>query len=762
MICIVDLFPPTRAPFLGHAWALTLLALSACASPTKNLPSPPLPPSAQGAAAVLPASASKITAQRTAAFPQPGWHVPRQIAFSPDGKLVTYLKSEAGNETMALFAYDVAADAHRVLLRATDLVGLGAERSREEELRRERSRNRLEGVTEYAWAEQANLLVLPLGGDVFARKSDGKLWQLTHTPEPELDPQPCPTGERVAFVRGRELYAFDLASGKETALTTGAGEGITHGQSDFVSQEEFEEPSGYWWSPRCDRLAYLAVDERGVEKIPVLGVREGKEDLMLARYPRVGTANPLVQLMLVDTQGKQTRSIEHGLPGEHYIGRLRFSPDGEVLYFQTLSRNQRELRLFRVELATGKKTLLLEERDAAWVEYAEMRPLDDGTRFVWTSAKSGHHHFALHDARSGALLSQLTTGGWDVERIVGADLDALWFLGNREAVLDRQLYAVKLAAPHHITKLTTLPGVHDVRAFLRGHGFIDVHSATDRIPSADVCAQDGKKRGTIPVPLDPDFEELQLRQIEIVETRAADQSPLYGALLKPRTLKPGVRYPAVVMVYGGPSAQTVRNEYNPRLLWQHLADRGVVVFQLDNRGSSGRGHTFQSAIAGKLGEVELQDQLRGLSYLCEQSYVDCDRVGIYGHSYGGYMVLTAMLRAPGRFRVGIAGSPVSDWRLYDTGYTERYMGLLSDNAQGYEATAIWPLADQLRGKLLIVHALMDENVHFAHTARMIDALVAEGKPFDLLVYPGERHGYRSPVARSYAMSRVIEYFAAHL
>jgi len=273
---------------------------------------------------------------------------------------------------------------------------------------------------------------------------------------------------------------------------------------------------------------------------------------------------------------------------------------------------------------------------------------------------------------------------------------------------------------------------------------------------------DGKRRGTLPVPRAADFDGLRLRTAELVTLTRPDGPELHGALLKPRHLKPGARHPAVVVVYGGPAVQTVRNEYSPRLLWQHLADRGFVVFQLDGRGSTGRGHAFETPIAGELGTVELADQLVGLDYLSSLPFVDPDRVGIYGHSYGGYLAALAMLRAPGRFKLGVAGSPVTDWQLYDTGYTERYLGRPQENAAGFAASELTQHATRLQGKLFLIHALMDENVHFQHTAKLIDALVRADKDFDLLLFPGERHGYRNPQARRYIYRRVVDYFVANL
>jgi dipeptidyl-peptidase-4 len=302
--------------------------------------------------------------------------------------------------------------------------------------------------------------------------------------------------------------------------------------------------------------------------------------------------------------------------------------------------------------------------------------------------------------------------------------------------------------------------VHSVTAGDPKHGFVDIHSSNTRLPKATIHDPLGVVLGEIPVPLDDDFSSLQIRSAEHVTL--AGSPPLFGALLKPRHMEANKRYPVIVMVYGGPGAQLVLNEYNPRLIWQHLADRGFVIWQLDNRGSAGRGHAFEAPLYRKMGSVELDDQLTGLTYLSSLSFVDMSRVGIYGHSYGGYMAALAMLKAPQAFKVGVAGSPVTDWKFYDTGYTERFMGTPANNPAGYGGASLLPLADKLEGKLMLVHALMDENVHFEHTAAFIDALVAADRDFDLLVFPGERHGYRSPKARQYAYRRVAEYFARNL
>lgn len=713
------------------------------------------------------ASASPVTFERIAAFPPPGWQIPRQVTVSPSGKLVTYLQAEKGGETMALFAFSLETHEHSVLVRASDIVASDRPMSREEELRRERQRKRIQGVTGYAWADHADVMLLPLGGNVYVRTPDGTIKQLTDSDAPEIDPKICADGSKVAFARGPELFVVDVASGKETQLTKGAPKDVTRGQSDFNGQEEFNEPSGLWWSPGCDRVAYLEVDEGAVAKIPVMGYRDGA-DLQHHRYPRTGETNPKTKLGVLDLKTKKTSWI--AMPAadgfdaaDQYLGRLTFSHDGQHVYFQRLSRSQQRLALVRADVKSGQAEHLVEESAPTWLDMTQVRTLRDGT-LLWTARRDGHLHIETRSAIDGSLLRTLTAGAWDVSHIVAVDEagSRVLFIGNKDATLDRQLYAAKLDGSG-IERLSHDDGVHDVSGPRPHHGWVDIHSSTTRLPKASIHDATGKAIGEIPVKLDPDLDQLKLRSPKLVRIEGTkDAPPLHGALLEPRNMQAGVKYPVIVMVYGGPGVQTVSNSYNPLLLWQHLADRGFVVWQVDNRGSTGRGHAFEAPLHKKMGSVELDDQLRGLDYLSSLPFVDASRVGIYGHSYGGYLAALAMLKAPDRFKVGVSGSPVTDWKYYDTGYTERYMGTPQNNATGYQGSSLIPLAGKLERKLLIIHALMDENVHFEHTAAFIDALVAADRDFDLLVFPGERHGYRSPKARQYAYRRVVDYFAANL
>jgi dipeptidyl-peptidase-4 len=705
---------------------------------------------------------SPVDFERMARFPEPGWQVPRAIRYSPDGKLITFLLGEGQSDTMALFAFDLATQRASVLVRGSDLAKNDKPLSREEELRRERQRKRIQGVTDYRWARRVNVMVIPYGGDLFARDAAGAITRLTDSPSPEIDPKPSDDGTQVAFVRGSELAVIDVRSRKETALTQGAPEGVTRGLSDYIAQEEFDEESGFWWSPGGDRIAYLEVDERGVDVLPVTGYRGGRADLMQQRYPRAGRRNASVKVGILEIKTRKTTWVT--LPeGEHYLGRFQWTPDGRGLVFQAISRDQKRLAVLRADPATGAAKELWSSSSSTWVTFSKVKLLERSPRLVATAARDGHVHLDLRDAATGDRIAELTRGSFGVDALAGVDEEhgRVYFTGTFTSPVERRLHAVPLAGGA-VETLTMEHGVHTVTMAPRARGFVDEHSAGDRVPRTVVHAEGGAVIGELPAPPDPDVAKLHLRTPEIIQVKSPGGPTLYGALLKPRDMEPGRRYPVVVMVYGGPGVQTVLDAWSPRLLWQHLADRGFVVFQLDNRGSSGRGPAFEAPIHERLGEAELADQLAGLDALAAMPFVDASRVAIYGHSYGGFMAALAMLKAPGRFKVGIAGSPVTSWAFYDTGYTERFMSTPEKNPAGYEASDLGRMAAGLQGKLLVIHALMDENVHFQHTAHLVDALVAADKKFDLFVFPGERHGYRAPAARRYALRRVVDYLVENL
>lgn len=701
------------------------------------------------------ADASPITFDRIAKVPAPGWSVPKGFGYSPDGKLVTYLASEKGDDEQTLFAFDVATKTTTPLLRGSDLVPTAAPMSREEELRRERQRQRNVGITSYAWAKKAPVMVVPYAGDIFVRSAEGKVDRLTTTKEPELDPQICSTGERIAFLRGSELGVIDVKSKKETMLTSGAPDGVTRGQSDFNGQEELDEDHGFFWSPSCDRLYFLEVDERQVAEIPVLGWRDGKTDLMMQRYPEAGGKNPIVKAGFIDVATKKITWISWSDDSERYLVRPTFSKDGKSLWLQALSRDQKKRTLVKVDTSTGKTEDVQVDTSPAHVDPAPFELLADG--YVYGVVRDGHDHLDLHRAGSAR---PLTSGDWDVSEIVAVDEEKqrVLFVGNQNAVLERQLFSVPVSGGA-LTKLTDVRGVHKIRADETGRRWVDVHSARNRLPRVDVYADD-RKAAELPATPEPELASLKLQEPELVQVKSPGGQTLYGLLWKPR--EDGQKHAAVVNVYGGPWVQLVDDSWAPSLFHQHLAQRGFYVLMLDNRGSKGRGPAFEQLTQGKLGKLELEDQVAGVDWLVAHHPVDPKRIGIRGGSYGGMMTVRAMLRAPDKFAVGVAHSSVTDQALYDTAYTERYMGMPQANPDGYRDAQLWRSADQLKGKLFLIAGNMDENVHYTNTALLIDGLIAANKTFDLLALPGERHGVRNPKTNAYVYQRTADYFANNL
>jgi len=716
-----------------------------------------------GKGAILAADKSPITLDRMVKAPEPGWNVPRRVVPAPDGKSVMYLASESGDMTLSLYRFDLQTRSSKVILRASDLPGSSKPISREEELRRERQRQRAMGIISFDFAAKAPVMLIPSGGDVFVRSGEAPVKRLTETKEPELDPRICATGERVAYVRNDDLYAVEVATGKETRLTNGGPVGTTRGQSDFVGQEELDEPHGFFWSPGCDKLVYLEVDERGVGEHPVLGYRSEAPDLMMQKYPAAGAPNPKVRAGIVDVKSKKTTWLKWPADAERYMGRFAWAPDGKAVYLQTLDRLQKRLALVKVDAATAEAKELFSETSPTWIDFADFAPLEQSARFLWTRNEAGHTHIELRDATTGAPIKLLTKGDWEVYGFVKLDEGGkrVFFIGNKDAPLDRHLLSVSLDGGD-VKRWTEEPGVHYAALDEERKIITEIHSAMDRPPKVLIRELGGAVIGDLTYPMDADFASLGVRTPEIVTVDGPGGVKLYGALLPPRVIEPGKKYPVVVMVYGGPGAQTVLNSWSPRLMWQHLADRGFVVFQLDNRGSAGRGPAFEAPLYQKVGDVELVDQIAGLDAIAKRPYVDINRVGIYGHSYGGYMTVLALLKAPDRFHVGVAGSPVTDYRLYDTAYTERYLGLPKEAPAAYQAADVTKMAANLKGKLLVMHALMDENVHFQNTAELIDAFIEANKRFDLMVFPGERHGYRAPAAKRYATERTIDYLVENL
>ncbi len=680
------------------------------------------------------------------AFAAPGLDGPRarKAQLSPDGRRVAYLKADPADTSVQDLWLAGVPRGEPFRLVAGAAVRGDATATGDAFDRRERLRIRDSGITEYVWSDDGGRILIPTGGGLWIADVERRFVQpLAGTTGNEIDPRFSPAGRFISFVRDRNLFAIDLSNGRVQALTTGGGGAVAFGLAEFVAQEEMRRSSGYWWSPDDRYVAVQRYDESGVDLVPRLLFENSAVRMTEQRYPRAGTANAEVGLFIAEPTSGQLRRIELDFGQTHYLARANWSRDGRTLYVQRQSRDQKILELIAVDAATGAQRILLTERSETWVELSnDFWPLSDGG-FLWTSERSGNRHIYRH-ARDGRLVRQLTDGDWPVASIEGVDerRGTLFFAASMTPI-ERHLYAVSLAGADRPRRLTSGEGWWRFAMAQRPSAFLGTYSDPATPPRTAVYAADGDLiRWIERNPLDETHPYWPYRdgmpQPRFGTIRAEDGTVLHYAIQLPAGFDPRRRYPAIVSVYGGPMVQEVRREWgdaSDRL----LLDRGYVVFRLDNRGSANRSAAFKSAIAGQLGRVEVQDQLAGARHLASLPFVDPDRIGVMGWSYGGFMTLMLMTEPGSPFRAGAAGAAVTDWRLYDTHYAERFMGSPLQNPQGYQASDAVQRVDRLRGRLLLLHGMADDNVTFDNAMRLTAALQSRGVAFEEMIYPGQAH-----------------------
>lgn len=719
-------------------------------------------PPANGSAARSSAAAAELTLARVARFPPPGARVANQFRFTHDGRFLYFLSLEGPGADRSLVRLDVRSGAREVVGRAE---GAGDKPLTPEEiLRRERQRIQDLGITEYTLAEKADAVVYAAAGSLFLVRPGSAPAALPEAGRGALTPQLSPDGKRLAFVQGGELQAMDLAARTVTTLTRGAGETLKHAVAEYIAQEEMDRPLGFWWSPDGSALAWTEVDEAPVPIYPI--VHQGRDtwDVERPRYPFAGGTNARVRLGIVPSSGGETRWLPLAPDGDDvYLARVRFGPDG-ALYVQVQSRDQKRLRLVRFRPPAWQATALLEERSDTWVAlHDDFRPLRDG-RFLWSSERSGWRHLELR-APDGSVARSLTSGAWPVDRLEGFDegRGTVFFTAARESPLHKPVYRVSLEGGT-IARVTPEDGFHSATFAPDGRMFVDVHDRLAQPPRALLRDASGAVGTVIDANDDPEVRTLGLVTPELVALAGPDGSTLHGAIYHPPAGTGGARHPVIVRVYGGPTSQTVKDswELTQDLRAQRLARSGYIVFRVDNRGTPRRGVAFERALARRLGSVEVEDQAAAARWLAKRPDVDGARIGIYGWSYGGYVALLCLLRAPDVFKAAVAGAPVTDWAGYDTHYTERYMGTPQENPDGYRASSVLTDAARLERPLLLIHGMSDENVHFRHTARLLNVLNPAHRRYDLLLFPDERHLPRGQADREELEARLLAHFDRHL
>jgi dipeptidyl-peptidase-4 len=720
------------------------------------------PSAAQQPAAI---SGKALTVERIYGQPSLSGRLTRGLEWTPDGKELSYFETKgSGKEAKTeLWVMDAATGERRLLVAAeklesilptdaskpTQATGLGRRAPAQYQWAPDGSAILFQGPTVLAW---------------FDLKSQAA-HTLVSAKAAIADPKISPDGRTVSFIRDHNLWLVNLADGKERAITQGGTEEVRKGELDWVYPEELEIKTAYWWSPDSSAIAYLELDERKVSQYPMVDFASPSGEAEMERYPTAGGANPVVRVLVASIGGGEPRVMDTGAETDIYIPRVNWLTDSKHVAIQRLNRTQTTLDLLIADAATGSTRVALSETDPYWINVSDdLYFFKDGKRFLWSSERSGYRHLYLYDL-DGKQLAQITKGEWEVSAVDAIDeaKGLVYFTAAEKSPLERHLYRVALEGSG-FTRLTKEEGTHAAVFAPNAALFYDTYSTAATPPRQDLYRADGSRIATINENKIAELADYHLSPMEFVTVKSHDGAQLNASIIKPPDFNPQKKYPVLVYTYGGPHAQVVRNAWGgANFLWHELmAQKGYVIFSLDNRGSAGRGHAFETPLHFRLGAQELSDQRDGVAWLKSLPFVDANRIGIWGWSYGGHMTLHAMFEGGDDFKAGFAGGPVTDWRYYDSIYTERYLGLPQKNANGYQDSSPVKYASQLRGKLLIAHGTGDDNVHFANTLKVINDLIEAGKYVEVLAFPGRGHGVSDPPARRVLWQRVTQFFLDNL
>ena len=721
----------------------------------------------------VPVMAGDLTLARIFADPSLGGPTPRGVKVAPDGRRVALLRGRAANgHQLDLWMYDVKTGQLEMRVDSAQLSPQenlsDAERARRE---RERSAD-FHGIVDYDWAPDSRHVLFTLGGNLYLydldARSNAALRRL-QTTHPLIDPQVSPRGRFVSFVRDQDLWVIDLRSGEERRLTRDGGGSIHNAEAEFIAQEELLQTSGYWWAPDDSAIAYKRFDESAVPIARRTEIYPDRTDMVEQRYPFAGDPNVSVKLGVVAPTGGDTRWIDLGSDQDIYLTRADWTPDGRRFAYQRLARDQHRLDLILVDAATLHETPLVSETSPVWVNLSDdLRFLRKQRSFIWSSEHSGTKHLYLYDL-DGHLRHALTMGAWNVDGVLAVDESAglVYLASNKDAVIDRQVYTVRLdggdaATPRRISRGDGWHSAQFARGSPRVALYVDAFSDSATPPQVSINAPDGSRLAWIEAnALDATHPYWPYHDRHVApqfgQIRAEDGQDLQYSLMKPPGFDATRRYPVFLYVYGGPSVQNVRHAW-PNMIDEFMAQQGYVVFTLDNRGSARRSRAFQDPIRGRLGEVEVHDQLAGVHWLEGLPWIDAKRIGVFGWSYGGYMTLMLLAKGSDVIAAGAAVAPVTDWRLYDTGYTERYLGTPKNNAQGYADSAVFSALDGLKSPLLLAHGMADDNVLFVNSTHLMSELQNRGVQFELMTYPGAKHGLSTPQMKLHVYTAIRDFF----
>lgn len=728
-----------------------------------------------------------LTFERVFASPSLDGPAPRQAKLSPDGRYLTLLRNrEDDRERYDLWGYD-RENGEWSMLVDSEALGTGRELSEDEKMQRERARvGNLKGIISYQWTADGQGVLVPLDGDLYLARIGGEIVRVTDTEESELNPSLSETGKYVSFVRDRRLWVGAVGSDAAPITPKEDSDAIRWGEAEFVAQEEMARLTGYWWGPKDGRIAVERFDERMVGIVTRAAIGATGTKVFDQRYPVAGSENAKVQLFVMDADGanrvevdlRSNQSPEHydsRNPDDFYLARVDWSPDGRALYVQRQNREQTWMDVLKVDPSTGVSEIYLQEKaseahdgNGFWINLSDnYKFLDDGS-LIWWSERDGFGHLYRYGA-SEAGHRQLTSGNFVVTQLVGVNEAAgvLYYLAtSADDPLEQHVYSLAFrevddAQPR---RLTEAGYTHSANMDGKGQTLLITRSNDDTPPQIYLANGQGERLAWVEEnALDGDHPYSPYmashRPTTYGQIKADDGTPLYWEMVTPE-IEAGKRYPVYFYHYGGPGPQTVNRGWNGALR-QAIVDKGYIWFALDNRGSANRGVAFEQPIYKAMGGVEVRDQRAGAHYLKTLPFVDPDKIAIDGWSYGGYMTLKQLEADPGLYAAGISGAPVTKWELYDTHYTERFMGTPQADAAAYEAASAIPDATKISDPLLIIHGMADDNVVFENATEVISVMQEANVPFEMMLYPGYTHRVSGEQISPHRYNTVFRFLEKH-
>ncbi len=676
---------------------------------------------------------------------------------TPDGKAVIFLRGGARDPVLRLYEFIIADAKLREILSPEKLLqGAEEKLTAEERSRRERERQSLRGFTSFQLSKDGGQLLVALSGKLYVvARADSRVTELPG--RNWIDPHFSPDGRAVAAVSGGELHVIDLETKVAAALTSGATETIQHGVAEFVAQEEMGRHEGFWWSPDSQWIAYQETDNSGVESRFIADPLHPETPPAKNFYPRAGTNNAKVRLGIIARSGGTTRWVEWDRENYPYLTRVVWKEAAAPLCLLVQNRVQQEEVLLAVDPSSGATRELLREKDAAWLNL-DSKPMPvwrkDGREFLWTTERNGAWQVELHSAE-GALVRAITPADFNLEQFIDLnESDRSIVVTGGPDPRERHLFRFALETKAEPQRLTRVAGRHDAvfgeakEQFLHRFNLLDGRAGWEVLRTSD-----GGKVGTLPSVAE---HPSALPKVEL--TRTDGPRAMDAAIVRPRDFAKGKRYPVILDVYAGPHSKQVIAQADRYMIDQWMADRGYIVVLIDGRGTPGHGREWERAIRGNLIDVALEDQVAGLQALAKREpAMDLKRVGVVGWSFGGYFAAMAVMRRPDVFQCGVAGAPVVTWENYDTFYTERYLGLPSQNEDGYRLSNVLTYVENLYRPLLLIHGLTDDNVYAQHSMQLSEALFKAGKTFNFLPLLGT-HMVSDPLLRLRRQTRIVEFF----